>query len=144
MRVFDALRVFPSIILALAVGVGCGGVPAHNVVLVIGLLDAPIFARIVRAEVLALRGGSFMDMRGGGRQSGVAAAVRPPDAQCLARYGGAGDRAGGLGGAHLRHAGLPWGRDPAAHAGMGCHDPAGYGIHGHRAVVDRRVFPAWR
>ena len=60
MRVFDALRVFPSIILALAV-VSAAGASLVNVVLVIGVLDAPIFARIVRAEVLALRGGSFME-----------------------------------------------------------------------------------
>ena len=32
-----------------------------NVVLVIGLLDAPIFARVVRAELLALRGGLLIE-----------------------------------------------------------------------------------
>jgi peptide/nickel transport system permease protein len=60
MRGFDALRVFPSIILALAV-VAAAGPSLLNVVLVLGLLDAPIFARVVRAEVLALRGGTFVE-----------------------------------------------------------------------------------
>lgn len=60
MRVFDALRVFPSIILAIAV-VAASGASLINVVLVIGLLDSPLFARVVRAEVLALRDSSFME-----------------------------------------------------------------------------------
>ncbi len=60
MRVFDALRVFPSIILAIAVVAAAGGT-LTNMVLVIGFLDSPVFARIVRAEVLALREGPFME-----------------------------------------------------------------------------------
>jgi peptide/nickel transport system permease protein len=60
MRFFDALRVFPSIILALAV-VSAAGASVLNVVLVLGLLDAPVFARLVRSEVLALRSGSLVE-----------------------------------------------------------------------------------
>jgi peptide/nickel transport system permease protein len=60
MRSFDALRVFPSIILALAV-VAAAGPSLLNVVLVLGFLDAPVFARVVRAEVLGLRGGTFIE-----------------------------------------------------------------------------------
>lgn len=60
MRVFDALRVFPSIILAMAV-VAAAGPSLINVVLVIGILDAPVFARVVRAEVLALRSNNFIE-----------------------------------------------------------------------------------
>jgi peptide/nickel transport system permease protein len=60
MRGFDALRVFPSIILALAV-VAAAGPSLLNVVLVLGLLDAPVYARVVRAEVLSLRGGTFVE-----------------------------------------------------------------------------------
>ena len=60
MRVVDAFRVFPSIILALAV-VAAAGPSLLNVVLVIGILDAPIFVRVVRAEVLALRSSSFVE-----------------------------------------------------------------------------------
>jgi peptide/nickel transport system permease protein len=60
MRVFDALRVFPSIILALAV-VAAAGPSLLNVVLVLGFLDSPIFARVVRAEVLAMRSGGMVE-----------------------------------------------------------------------------------
>lgn len=60
MRFFDALRVFPSIILALAV-VAAAGPSLLNVVIVIGLLDSPVFARVVRAEVLALRSSTFVE-----------------------------------------------------------------------------------
>jgi peptide/nickel transport system permease protein len=60
MRAFDALRVFPSIILALAV-VAAAGPSLLNVVLVIGFLDSPVFARVVRAEVLALRNSTFVE-----------------------------------------------------------------------------------
>lgn len=60
MRVFDGLRVFPSIILALAV-VAATGQSLINVVMVIGLLDSPVFARVVRAEVLALRSSVFVE-----------------------------------------------------------------------------------
>jgi peptide/nickel transport system permease protein len=60
MRAFDALRVFPSIILALAV-VAAAGPSLVNLVLVLGLIDAPVFARLVRSEVLALRSGSFVE-----------------------------------------------------------------------------------
>jgi peptide/nickel transport system permease protein len=59
LRVLDVLRAFPSIILALAV-VAATGSSLLNVVLVIGLLDSPIFARVVRAEVLALRDSTFV------------------------------------------------------------------------------------
>jgi len=59
LRVLDILRAFPTIILALAV-VAATGQSLVNVVLVIGLLDSPIFARVVRAEVLALRESTFV------------------------------------------------------------------------------------
>jgi peptide/nickel transport system permease protein len=59
LRILDVLRAFPSIILALAV-VAATGASLVNVVLVIGFLDSPIFARIVRAEVLALREATFV------------------------------------------------------------------------------------
>lgn len=60
MRVFDALRVFPSIILALAV-VAATGQSLVNVVLVIGVLDSPVFVRVVRAEVLTLRSSTYVE-----------------------------------------------------------------------------------
>lgn len=60
MRLFDGLRVFPSIILALAV-VAATGQSLVNVILVLGLLDAPVFARVVRAEVLSQRSSVFVE-----------------------------------------------------------------------------------
>jgi peptide/nickel transport system permease protein len=60
MRVFDALRVFPSIILALAV-VAATGPSLLSVIACVGVLDSPIFARVVRAEVLALRSSNFVE-----------------------------------------------------------------------------------
>lgn len=58
-RALDVLRAFPSIILALAV-VSATGQSLLNVIIVIGLLDAPIFARAVRAEVIAIRRSDFV------------------------------------------------------------------------------------
>ena len=60
MRVFDMLRVFPSIILALAV-VAAAGPSFLHVILVIGLLDSPLFARVVRAEVIVLRSSALVE-----------------------------------------------------------------------------------
>lgn len=58
-RMLDVLRAFPSIILALAV-VSATGQSLVNVIIVIGLIDAPIFARVVRAEVIAIRRSDFI------------------------------------------------------------------------------------
>ena len=60
MRIFDGLRFFPSIMLALAV-VAATGQSLINVVLVLGFLDSPVFARLVRAEVLTLRSSIFVE-----------------------------------------------------------------------------------
>ena len=60
LRLMDVLRSFPSIVLALAV-VAATGQSLVNVVLVIGFLDAPIFARLVRSEVLGLRSSGFVE-----------------------------------------------------------------------------------
>lgn len=59
LRILDILRAFPTIILALAV-VAATGKSLVSMVVVIGLLDSPIFARVVRAEVLALRESTFI------------------------------------------------------------------------------------
>ncbi|MCC7425879.1 MAG: ABC transporter permease [Alphaproteobacteria bacterium] len=60
MRLIDALRVFPSIIVALAV-VAATSPSLLNIVLVVGVLDAPAFARLVRSEVLGLRASNFVE-----------------------------------------------------------------------------------
>lgn len=60
LRALDAIRVFPSIVLALAL-VSATGQSLANVVIVIGMLDIPVYARLVRAEVLALRQGGYVE-----------------------------------------------------------------------------------
>ena len=59
-RFTDTLRVFPSIILALAV-VAALGPSILNVVLTLGVLDMAIYARLVRAEALGLRASGFVE-----------------------------------------------------------------------------------
>ena len=49
MRIIDAIRVFPTIIIALVV-VTATGQSLINVVIVFGVLDSPVFVRLVRAE----------------------------------------------------------------------------------------------
>jgi peptide/nickel transport system permease protein len=60
LRALDAIRVFPSIVLALAL-VSATGQTLANVVVVIGMLDIPVYARLVRAEVLGLRQGGYVE-----------------------------------------------------------------------------------
>ncbi len=60
LRSFDVLRAFPTIVLALAI-VAATGQSLIIVIIVIGFLEAPIFARIVRAEVLALRSSELVE-----------------------------------------------------------------------------------
>ena len=60
LRVLDVIRSFPAIIFALAV-VAATGSSMTNVILVIGFIDVPLFARMVRAEVLGLRAGGLVD-----------------------------------------------------------------------------------
>lgn len=60
LRTFDIFRAFPTIVLALAV-VAATGQSLIIVVIVLGFLEAPIFARIVRAEVLALRSSELVE-----------------------------------------------------------------------------------
>jgi peptide/nickel transport system permease protein len=60
LRVLDVIRSFPAIILAMAV-VAATGSSMTNLVLVIGFIEAPLFARMVRSEVLQLRAGGLVD-----------------------------------------------------------------------------------
>ncbi|MHC4597974.1 MAG: ABC transporter permease [Planctomycetota bacterium] len=55
-RVVDVMLAFPSILLAIAVMTALGGKPdERNVVIAVGLVNVPVFARQVRASVLAVR-----------------------------------------------------------------------------------------
>lgn len=54
MRIADLLQAFPPFVLAMAL-VAIAGPKLHNVILVIGFLNAPVFLRLVRSEVLSFR-----------------------------------------------------------------------------------------
>lgn len=54
MRIMDALIAFPAIILALAI-VASLGPGVNNVMMAVGLVFVPTFARLVRAQTLSLR-----------------------------------------------------------------------------------------
>lgn len=60
LRLMDAVRVFPTIVLAIAL-IAATGQNLFNLIVVIAVLDVPIYARLVRAEVLALRGGGLVE-----------------------------------------------------------------------------------
>ncbi len=59
MRVTDALWSFPGLVLALAVGAVLGP-GLFNAMLAVGLVFTPIFARLVRAQVLSVREREFV------------------------------------------------------------------------------------
>jgi peptide/nickel transport system permease protein len=54
MRTADLLQAFPPFVLAMAL-VAIAGPQMRNVILVIGFLNAPVFLRLVRSEVLTFR-----------------------------------------------------------------------------------------
>jgi peptide/nickel transport system permease protein len=60
MRLMDFVQSFPLFVLALAF-VSVRGPSVTNVVLVIGVLNVPVFVRLVRAEALALRESTFVE-----------------------------------------------------------------------------------
>ncbi|MDF5754222.1 ABC transporter permease [Spongiactinospora sp. TRM90649] len=60
MRVLDVFQAFPAFILALAVAALLGG-GASDLVLVIALVNAPAYARLVRAEVRTVRELPFVE-----------------------------------------------------------------------------------
>ncbi len=60
MRAFDFLQAFPVFILALAL-VTVTGQNLSNVIIVIGLINIPVYARLVRGEVLALKTRDFVE-----------------------------------------------------------------------------------
>jgi peptide/nickel transport system permease protein len=60
MRAMDGLLAFPALLLALAV-VSVLGPNARNVVIAIGLVSVPIFARLVRASTLVFKQRDFVE-----------------------------------------------------------------------------------
>ncbi|HLZ27048.1 MAG TPA: ABC transporter permease [Chloroflexota bacterium] len=60
MRTMDVLFAFPAVLLALGIVAALGPDP-NNVIIAIGVVYTPIFARVVRAPVLALKEREFVD-----------------------------------------------------------------------------------
>jgi peptide/nickel transport system permease protein len=60
MRTMDVLFAFPAVLLALGIVAALGPDP-KNVIIAIGVVYTPIFARVVRAPVLALKEREFVD-----------------------------------------------------------------------------------
>jgi peptide/nickel transport system permease protein len=54
LRLADLLQAFPVFVLAMAL-VAVAGPSVRNVIIVVGLLNAPIYVRLVRSEVLTFR-----------------------------------------------------------------------------------------
>lgn len=55
MRVMDVMLAFPSVLLAIAIAAAAGGGSMTTLVLAVGVVQVPIFARQVRASVLAAK-----------------------------------------------------------------------------------------
>ena len=60
MRVADVLQAFPVFVLAIAL-VAALGQSAHNVILAIAFVNAPIYLRLLRTQALSLRERRFVD-----------------------------------------------------------------------------------
>jgi peptide/nickel transport system permease protein len=76
MRLTELVQSFPLVLLAMAF-VTLTGQREINIVLAIALLNAPIFLRLVRASVLAIRGRTFVE---------AAISAGNPDVRLLARH----------------------------------------------------------
>ena len=109
--------------------VAATGPSLANIVVVIGLVDAPIFARVVRAEVLSLRPATSSRVGGRRRQPDCGASSScTSTAERDQGRDGAERRAARLGDPRQRHARLRRRRRAAADARMGRHDPHGRGV----------------
>lgn len=75
MRVIDTLQAFPVFVLAIIVVVMTGR-SIQNVILVIALLNVPIFLRLTRSEVLSLRERTFVEAARSSGRSELSIALR--------------------------------------------------------------------
>jgi peptide/nickel transport system permease protein len=60
MRVMDALLAFPTIVLALGI-IAVLGTGMNNAMLAIGIVGTPVFARLVRSQILTMRERPFVE-----------------------------------------------------------------------------------
>lgn len=75
MRVVDVMQAFPLFVLAIIFVIGRGR-SVFNIVVVIALLNIPIYLRLIRAEVLSIRERVFVESARAGGDSGLSIAVR--------------------------------------------------------------------
>ena len=117
-RFIDALLSFPPIVLAIAV-TGALGIGLTNAMLSVGIVFAPVLARIVRAQTLVVKSALYVDAARGFGASTFAHHRPPHRAECdpagdRAGDADAGDRASGrsepeLPGARRAAAAASWG-----------------------------------
>src|SRR5262249_39672627 len=75
MRFTDVVQAFPLFVLAIVFVTGVGRSVA-NIVIVIAILNIPIYLRLIRGEVLSLRERLFVEAARAGGESGLSVAVR--------------------------------------------------------------------
>ena len=75
MRISDTVQAFPLFVLAIVVVVGFGR-SYYVIVIVIALLNVPIYLRLIRAEVLSLRERTFVEAARATGDRGVSIALR--------------------------------------------------------------------
>lgn len=75
MRFVDVAQAFPLFVLAIIFVIGAGR-SVLNIIIVIALLNAPIFLRLIRSEVLSLRERVFVESARAGGDSGFSIALR--------------------------------------------------------------------
>ena len=134
LRVMDTVRVFPSIILAIAL-VAATGQTLTNVIIVIGILDIPVYARLVRAEVLALRRGGLVEaaVNAGNPVYRILLVHLLPN--CLRGTVAQISHPHGLGRARECDTRVHWPRHSRSGTGMGSDDSAGIRIPNQRQLV---------
>ena len=75
MRTVDVVQAFPLFVLAIIFVVGRGR-STFNIIVVIAMLNIPIYLRLIRAEVLSIRERVFVESARAGGDSGLSVAIR--------------------------------------------------------------------
>ena len=121
MRIVDTVQAFPLFVLAIIVVVMTGR-SIRNVIIVIALLNIPIFLRMMRSQVLSLRERTFVEAArsSGSRELSIAFGHVLPNGLSPGLAPGADHD--GLRDSRDRRALVHRRRRAAAHSGMGCDD----------------------
>ena len=106
MRVIDALQAFPALILAMAIAAALGP-GLFNVMVAVGIVYTPRFARLVRGQVLSLREEPFVESARAAGASHARVLARHVLPNVVAPGHGAGVHRGGLRAAGRDRAVLP-------------------------------------